>query len=75
MTLTKEQATALERNGSIPLIIDGIPCFVLRADVFRRVEPFVTFDDSDVSPAAIYPAVVDAWDKSGHEQDAKDYLP
>lgn len=73
MTLSQEQFTALKQNGSIPLTIDGVPCFILRADVFRRVQPFIEYDDAEIAPESTYPAVLDAWNADGDERDTEDY--
>jgi hypothetical protein len=36
MSFTKEQRAVVESTGAVPMTIDGIPCVVLRADVFEE---------------------------------------
>jgi hypothetical protein len=37
MILTTEQKTIVESGGNVALTLDGIPCVVLREDVFATV--------------------------------------
>ncbi|HEY3963751.1 MAG TPA: hypothetical protein VGM05_04285 [Planctomycetaceae bacterium] len=37
MILTQEQRTIVERGGNVPITLDGIPCIVVREDVFESV--------------------------------------
>jgi hypothetical protein len=38
MTLTNQQLQAFQANGSVPVVIDGVDCVVVRADVFEKVK-------------------------------------
>jgi hypothetical protein len=73
MTFTKEQREAVESVGTVEITIDGIPCVVLRADIYERVKGIVDYDDSEMDPDEFLPAVLEAWDASGSPQDAEDY--
>lgn len=58
MTLTNEQRTALENGESIPLVVDGTPCVLLRRDVYEEVRRTI-----EPSPRETYPAVLKALDR------------
>ena len=73
MTFTKEQREAVETSGTVPMTIDGIPCVVVRADVYDRVKRIVEYDDSEMHPDQAYPVMLEAWDADGSPQDAEDY--
>jgi hypothetical protein len=38
MTLTAEQRALLDREGVVPLMIDGTACVIVRVDVFERLK-------------------------------------
>lgn len=69
MTFTKEQRDLIEKQGTIPLLIDGIECVVMRADLFDRVKRIVAYDDRELQPEETYAAALEAWDADGSPQD------
>lgn len=73
MILTNEQRAALDQGGLVPLTIDGVSCVVLRADLLDRIKRTVNYDDGDLAPEDLYPAVLEAWDAAGAPQDGEDY--
>src|SRR5262249_10175792 len=58
MILTKEQRAALDQGGLVPLTIDGVSCVMLRADLLDRLERTVIYDDGELVPEDLYPAVL-----------------
>jgi hypothetical protein len=73
MSFTKEQREAVETSGSVPMVIDGIECVVLRADIHAKLKNVIDYNDSEMSPEEAYPAILAAWDAAGSPQDAEDY--
>lgn len=55
MNLTNEQLQAFEKGEAVELTLNGIPCVVLRKEVYDRVKSIMEYDDSDdlPSPAAL----------------------
>lgn len=45
MVLTTEQRQAVEKGAKVPVTIDGIECFVMRANAPPRVDPQVEARD------------------------------
>jgi hypothetical protein len=50
MSFTKEQREAVETSGSVPIVIDGIDCVVLRNDVFETWKTLIKYDDRELAP-------------------------
>jgi hypothetical protein len=46
MTLSIEQAQAIEQGRALPLTINDTPCVVLRKDIYERLSG-KAYDDSD----------------------------
>lgn len=67
MTLTHNQADAVRKGESVVLDVDGIPCVLVRQDVFENVRRA-----AEPSPRASYPAVLKALDQD--DESAGQYL-
>jgi hypothetical protein len=67
MDLSNHQQTSLENGEAVPVIHAGIPCILVRADVFDDLKA-KSYDDSDFTPRDAYPMI----DRVMAEQDAND---
>ena len=72
MTLTNEEHQAIAGIGNVRITVDGIDCFLVRADIFERVRNILSAESSE-DPHSTYPAILRAWDQDGSPDDYEDY--
>jgi hypothetical protein len=72
MILSADQLSAIQRGSPVPINLDGTDCVVLRKDLYDKVKGLI-YDDSEVDPREMYPAVLSAWDQDDNPDDYESY--
>lgn len=72
MTLSTDQRQAIQRGQAVRASLDGIPCVVLREDVYDRVERVLDYDDSPLTTEEKQWALAEAGRRHGWEDPEMD---
>lgn len=67
MTLTGDERAQLEREGVVRVVVDGVDCVVMRADLFERMK-------LGLGSTGARPPTPDAWDGPASAIDIDDYV-
>jgi hypothetical protein len=67
MELSNHQQASLANGEAVPVVQAGIPCIIVRADVFEDLKSR-TYDDSEFAPRDAYSTI----DRVMADQDAND---
>ena len=59
MILTNEQRNAVGMGEAVTIEIDGVPCVLIRKDVYEKARKLIDF--SEMPPEEAYAAIEEAW--------------